>query len=366
MKKIILATIVLLLCCDVSLLFAQEQSPAQDKQRLEQLKRLQQLSERQQAQQQQQQQQRLLLQQAQQQAQASVAAGKQPGQAFSADGQGQAVPANKTNAPVSQQMVSSQDDLINEAAFRAMTQSQMPLTPQQIMRLRQMFNSRQFASATSPTTPPKPSATSQFVSLAPGSTPPVIRLSQGFVSSLVFLDSTGAPWPIEAYDLGNPTAFNIVWDKKSNTLMVQASSLYTYGNLAVKLKDLSTPVMLTLIPGQKSVDYRVDLRIQGYGPMAHPSPGGQGLPGTENPVLLSILDGVPPPGAQLLKVPGGGAQVWEKEGKFFVRTRFTILSPGWISTMSSADGMKAYEMPKTPILLVSEHGRVMQIKIQGL
>jgi len=273
---------------------------------------------------------------------------------------------------VAQQQIEQQlqetdpQDIIDEAAFRAALGNAFPLTPEQVLRLREMYEAIQFADSSSPGTPPRPTTASQFVGLDPGATPVVIRLAQGFVSSLVFLDSTGAPWEVTAYDLGNPEAFNVQWDRISNTLMVQANELYTYGNLAVRLKGLTTPVMLTLMPGQQAVDYRVDLRVQGLGPNAVPLPTGHGLPESVDPILLSILDGVPPPGGRELMVSGGEAQVWEQENKLFLRTRLTVLSPAWLSTMSSADGMRVYEMHKTPVLLVSNQGRVVQLKIEGL
>ena len=229
-----------------------------------------------------------------------------------------------------------------------------------------MHDTTEFATESPSGTPPKPTATSQFVNLSPGSTPPVIRLAQGFVSSLVFLDSTGAPWPISAYDLGDPVSFNIQWDKTSNTLMIQALKLYNYGNLAVKLKGLNTPVMLTLIPGQKAVDYRVVLRIQGYGPNASSLPLEEGIPPNASDVLLHVLEGVPPQGSLHLTVTGGDARAWLLGEKIYVRTNLTILSPGWIASMTSADGMHAYELQKAPVLLVSWHGKVMQLKVEGL
>lgn len=255
---------------------------------------------------------------------------------------------------------------IRNQAFNAVLQNQLPMTPEQIQRLRQLFNQAQFAATSSPTTPPRPTATSQLVNLAPGSTPPVIRLAQGFVSSLVFIDSTGAPWPIEAYDIGNPGAFNIQWNKSDNTLMIQSTTLYTYGNLAVRLQGLNTPVMLTLIPGQKAVDYRVDLRIQALGPNAV-APAVIGLPATPNPELLGVLDGVPPAGSTAVEVSGcGGVEVWMRKEQMFVRTRYTIISPGWVATMSSADGMKAYQMVKSPLLLIAQNGKIVPLKVDGL
>jgi len=256
--------------------------------------------------------------------------------------------------------------VVDDLAFEGVEQQLFPLKPAKIKKLRRLYNQTEYAKELPVDTPPKPTATSQFVNLSPGSTPPVIRLSQGFVSSLVFLDSTGAPWPISAYDLGDPSAFNIQWDKTSNTLMIQSSKLYTYGNLAVRLRGLNTPVMLTLIPGQKAVDYRVDLRVQGYGPNAKSMPMEEGLPPSASDVLLHVLDGVPPQGSTRLTVSGGDARAWLLESKMFVRTNLTILSPGWIGSMTSADGMHAYEMQKSPVLLVSWHGKVMQLKVEGL
>lgn len=272
---------------------------------------------------------------------------------------------NKSNVPAEIAPISDQE-LIDDNAFNGVTRQLFPLTPERVIELRQMYDTAQFAEQSPSGTPPKPTATSQFVNLSPGSTPPVIRLAQGFVSSLVFLDSTGAPWPISAYDLGDPTSFNIQWDHSGNTLMIQAMKLYNYGNLAVKLKGLNTPVMLTLIPGQKAVDYRVDLRVQGYGPNSAALPLEEGIPPNASDVLLHVLEGVPPQGSQHLTVTGGDARAWLFGDKIFVRTNLTILSPGWIASMTSADGMHAYEMQKSPVLLVSWHGKVMQLKVEGL
>ena len=276
------------------------------------------------------------------------------GASFSQDGQKKSKPTAVS------------DEVIDERAFDGLTKQLFPLSGDKIIELHKDYQNTEFAVAAAAGTPPKPTATSQFVNLSPGSTPPVIRLAQGFVTSLVFLDSTGAPWPISAYDLGDPTSFNIQWDKVSNTLMIQAMKLYNYGNLAVRLKGLNTPVMLTLIPGQQAVDYRVDLRIQGYGPNANNLPLEEGIPPNANDILLHILEGVPPPGSQRLTVTGGDARAWLLGDKIFVRTNLTVLSPGWLGSMTSADGMHAYEMQKSPVLLVSWHGKVMQLKVEGL
>ena len=278
-----------------------------------------------------------------------------------------AIETNKAAAAKDEQALSvAENERVEELAFESVTEQVFPLKPEEIIRIKQLYHTNEYAQQSPAGTPPKPMATSLFVNLSPGSTPPVIRLSQGFVSSLVFLDSTGAPWPINAYDLGDPSAFNIQWDKTSNTLMIQANKLYTYGNLAVRLRGLNTPVMLTLIPGQKAVDYRVDLRVQGYGPHAKAMPMDEGIPQAANDILLHVLEGVPPEGSARLTVSGGDARAWILNDRMYIRTNLTILSPGWIGSMTSADGTHAYEMQKSPVLLVSWHGKVMQLKVEGL
>ncbi len=257
-----------------------------------------------------------------------------------------------------------EDITLRDDAFIGMTREQLPLSPDQIKSLKEMFTEVQRAQAADSGTPPKPTSTMIKLNLSHGATPPVIRLQAGFVSSLVFLDAGGSPWPVKAYDLGDPRAFNIQWNKKSNTLMVQAVSQYKVGNLAVILDGLSTPIMITLIPGQNAVDYRVDLYVPEIGP--NTSISQSSLPGKSDPQLLNVLNGVSPPGARELEVSGGEAQIWKYQGKLFVRTRMTILSPGWISHLRSADGMQAYHLNKAAVILASQNGKMLKLIVKGL
>lgn len=272
--------------------------------------------------------------------------------------------SNSVEASADNDKASVSIQSLNKAAFGSMAQTMLPMSPEQIKRLRGLFNQTQAAAATTPGTPPRPTISSQYVKLEPGATPTVIRLAEGYVTTLAFLDSTGQSWPVDNYDIGNPQAFNIQWDKKSNLLMIQATSLYNVGNLAVQLRGLETPVMVTLISGQKAVDYRVDLRVPGNGPNAKALLG-RNLPQSADPALLNILEGVPPPGNTALKISGGLAQAWLAGDHLYLRTRLTLISPAWIATMSSPDGMKAYEMPKTPLILGFEDGQSIQLKVEG-
>ena len=252
-----------------------------------------------------------------------------------------------------------------KAAFSALLQQNMPLSPQQVVQLRQQIDMAQRAAAILPVVPPKPVSSTIMMNLAPGSTPPVIRLAQGYVSSIVFVDSTGAPWPIAAFDIGNPKNVNIQWDGKSNILLMQAVAPYGSGDIVFRLVGLPTPITLELISGQRVVDYRVDVHVPGLGPNAKDIPIGSGLPESANSLLLGVLDGVAPAGSKQLMVRGADGLAWVLGEKLYLRTRFTVLSPGWVSTMTSIDGMHAYELPKTSSVLISRYGEPFELRIEG-
>jgi intracellular multiplication protein IcmK len=253
----------------------------------------------------------------------------------------------------------------SEAAFNAMMQQNMPLAPRQVVKLRQQIDVSQRAAAIPATVPPKPVSSTLMINLAPGTTPPAIRLAQGYVTSLVFVDTTGAPWPIAAFDIGNPKAVGIQWDGKSNILLMQSITPYSYGDIVIRLVGLPTPLTLELVSGQRVVDYRVDIHIPEIGPNTKELPMGTTLPGSANQLLLGVLDGVAPTGSRPLVVHGADAQAWLLGEKLYLRTRFTLLSPGWIGTMASLDGMHAYELPKTSSVLISRYGEPAELKIEG-
>lgn len=252
-----------------------------------------------------------------------------------------------------------------DIAFNQLLQQNMPLSPQQVLELHQQIDVSQRAAATPPVVPPKPVSSTLMINLAPGTTPPAVRLAQGYVSSLVFVDSTGAPWPIAAFDIGNPKAVNIQWDGKSNILILQAVNPYSNGDIVVQLVGLPTPITLELVAGQRVVDYRVDIHVAGIGPNTKELPIGTALPNSANQLLLGVLDGVAPAGSKPLSVKGIDALAWLLGERIYLRTRFTVLSPGWIGTMVSSDGMHAYEIPRTSSVLISRYGEPVEIRIEG-
>lgn len=253
----------------------------------------------------------------------------------------------------------------SKEAFNRMMQQNVPLTPQQVVKLRQMIDTSQRAAAIPANIPPKPVSSTLMINLAPGATPPAIRLAQGYITSLVFVDSTGSPWPIAAYDIGDPKKITPQWDGKSNILLLQAVSAYGDSDLIIRLVGLPTPITLLLVSGQRVIDYRTDIHVSGIGPNSKDLPTGTGLPGSANQLLLNVLDGIAPSGSRQLKVQGGDCLAWLLGDKMYLRTRFTVLSPGWIGRMVSPDGMHAYEIQQSSSVLISQYGSPVELKIEG-
>ncbi len=262
---------------------------------------------------------------------------------------------------------SNEKRAMEDQAFQLLLEKALPMSPDQIKLLRKLYDVTQKAVATSPSAPPTPKSSSSVISLEPGKTPPVVRLSAGFVTSLVFTDSTGSPWPLVSYTLGDPSLFNIQWDQKSNTLFVQSLKTYSHGNLAVTLHDNPTPVMISMVSGQKEVDFRLDFQIAGRGPEATaPIMTESSSDAKINPILINVLDGIPPKGSVKLGVSGNQGDAWLSGDTLYFRSKLVVLSPAWIGTISSPDGTHVYHMKHTPSILASKDGQTIDIRLTGL
>lgn len=250
-------------------------------------------------------------------------------------------------------------------AFKQLLENQSPLTPDQILELRRQHDQIQKATMTPTTAPPRPVSSTIEIDLSPGFAPPLIRLAAGYVSSIVFVDETGKPWPLSDYSLGNSKDFNIQWDKKTHTLFMQSNTPYATGNMAIRLAKLSTPISISLVAGQKEVDYRLDLQIKARGPNAE-APISNSLPQSTPRYLINALDGIPPPKSQELAVHGGQGRAWLFDNKLIFRSNLTVLSPAWTHSVSSPDGTHVYELAQTSLILASQQGKPIKINIKGI
>jgi intracellular multiplication protein IcmK len=254
---------------------------------------------------------------------------------------------------------------IRSEAFDAALTGLFPLKPEEIEGLLQRYDQTERAAQTPPYAQPKPQINVQTISLDPGVMPPSIRTAAGNVTTVNILDMTGAPWPVQ--DITWAGDFEIIQPEEGGHIIrITPSSKFAVGNMVVRLLTLKTPITFSLKAERDVVDYRVDARIPEYGPFAEPQlidGGAQLVAGS--PTLTSILDGVAPTGSTKLQVSGvdGRTTAYKLSGTTYVRTPLTLLSPGWQSSVSSADGMNVYALSDTPVLLLSDAGKFQRAKL---
>jgi len=184
---------------------------------------------------------------------------------------------------------------------------------------------------------------------------------------VTIMDISGAPWPIQ--DLTYAGNFEVVTPEPgAHVIRITPMSDFAYGNVSVRLVELNTPITFILKAQRDKIHYRFDARIPEYGPYAEMPiiQGGISISAADGDIAM-ILDGIVPPDAQKLDVVGvdGRTTAYEFADMTYVRTPLTLLSPGWTSSVSSADGMNVYAMARAPVILLSDNGQVVRARLLG-
>jgi intracellular multiplication protein IcmK len=256
-----------------------------------------------------------------------------------------------------------------DAAFQATLNGAFPLKPEEIFELLDRYRDVREASESRIGGAPSPEITMETVSLDPGSKPPMIKLSPGHVTTLNILDMTGQPWPIQ--DLSWGGNFEVIQPNEGeNIVRISPMKAHEVGNLSIRLLELQTPVIFSLSTNLDTVQYRFDAQIPEYGPYAEtpmidngPSVTGAQAGGGD---MIRVLEGTPPAGASKLNVDGvdGRTTAYDVAGQIYVRTPHTLLSPGWSNSIKSADGTTVYIINKSPVLLLSDRGKMTRAMIE--
>lgn len=270
-----------------------------------------------------------------------------------------------------------------DQAFDAALQGLLPLRPEEIRKLLEHFDRTQ-ESVELPVYPaPKPEVTVETLSLDPGTAPKVIKVAYGYVTTLNMVDSTGAPWPIQNITwAGNFDVVEVSTGETGgggegeseitnyeNVLRITPQSEFAYGNMSISMIGLKTPVIISLETSRDIVHYRFDAIIPESGPFAQTPIIDQGTEGLElaagNVDMSSILGGVAPPGAVRMEVSGVDSRTsaYRHAGLTYLRTPLTLLSPSWISSASSADGLRVYAMNYAPVVLLSDKGKTVRARL---
>lgn len=255
--------------------------------------------------------------------------------------------------------------IARESAFEATINGALPLRPEEIRELLDRYRDVREASESRIGGSPTPEIAFETISLDPSALPPVIKLSPGHVTTLNIVDITGKPWPVRDISWGGN--FEVIQPQQGeHVIRISPMKAHEVGNLSMQLLDLDTPVTFTLRTQLDEVQYRFDAQISEYGPNAE-------IPAMETPLtinagnsdIVKILDGAPPSGAEKLDVSGvdGRTTAYDYGGQIYVRTPLTLLSPGWQNSVTSADGTKVYVINPSPVLLLSDKGKMARATI---
>ncbi|EQD35228.1 IcmK protein, partial [mine drainage metagenome] len=139
---------------------------------------------------------------------------------------------------------------------------------------------------------------------------------------------------------------------EQNSFFAKAKRYGSIGNVAVFLKNLPTPIIITLLAGQRNSDYRVDFRVPAY------LAAKDGKPGYEkkwfDDRLASATMGITPQGCERYHASAKEVMAWgcggsapSEQQTMIVRVDGMLLSPSPIDgkKVDSLDGTKVYEVP---------------------
>lgn len=265
---------------------------------------------------------------------------------------------------------------------------QSQLTPQQLMAIKDIELKKARVTASPYNNNPNPIVRTLAVTLNPGETPPIIRVSKNLLTTIVFTDNDGNAWEIEKVAL-NRNQFSDSASKPMNTessaqpstnqtsagqtsnngassndqagtgytgesldrtpkkgtniLTIEPLEAIAYGNMSVTLKGKTMPIIFLLTAGQPDVDIRVDARIPGRSPDAPYKVGSFNNPTPDiDNNALAFLDGTIPSDAVSLIANDPAAQAWEYGNSLYVKTRLDVLYPNYHSRASTPDGINIY------------------------
>lgn len=256
--------------------------------------------------------------------------------------------------------------------FELSTEQVLPLTPEQIRAFKSKVGDT--TQAMRPLEPPKMVTRSAKLKLEPGVTPPALQVAPGYVSTVLFYDSSGAPWPITSITVGNANKFSVQHNenlKPGNMITVSPLSRHSHTNLAVTLQNQSLPVVLSVKTDDAERgaihDSLVSFSATMRGPLAEkPTIGGVAATSVVDETMLGFVDGVPPASAKFLNcVPRtDGVSVWKYDGQIYVRSRHAAVWPAWNMVANGTGDVRVYKMPVVPSIMLSVNGATQTLSLE--
>jgi intracellular multiplication protein IcmK len=242
-----------------------------------------------------------------------------------------------------------------------------PLSPSEILGLREELNRRAAAINQPLDRVAKPVRRLVPLDISPGSTPEVIRMAYSQGSVISFVDAAGRPWPVLTADNFNPSGFDSALIGVNGVSVGVKHPAARSGSIAVLLEGMNSPVSFSVMTGQPEVDYNVEVQLPRYLP-GQPAPVGavEQIRSLGAADLMNFLLNTPPREARVLTSDSPNVTAWQiSPERMIVRTEALVASPAWQRRQSSTAGMSVYDLPLTSRVLIAAQGQMMSVRVSG-
>lgn len=264
----------------------------------------------------------------------------------------------------------SKEELEAQAIFEESLNLMMPLTDEQIQEYREHSDKRERALL-----PVSPSLNSRTVrvSLEPGLSPVKVFTTANIATSLVFHDVTGQPWAITSVTNGGSNFFQILRPELPDGNLLNVMPMQDYGSstIIVTLAEKDVPLVIRLEADsvrspERKADALVLFQLAHHGPNAH-IPVIADIKEIVTSDMLAFLDRVPPEDAVRVRLssPQEKLVIWKHNNKHYIRTSDTLVWPAWSAVVNGAGGVKCYETPLTPRIMLSVDGTMQSIAFEN-
>lgn len=261
-------------------------------------------------------------------------------------------------------------DLI-KTGFKEQHDMVLPLVPQQIQAYKQHVDGTKRAIVEEK---PQTSAGSRNLKLDASAEIQEILLTPGYITTVVFYDSTGEPWPITSCSVGNPNAFQVILPEgllPGNMINIQGLQKFANSNIVLTIKDFSLPVVMNLqttgMKGKGAItNSMVSFRANRMGPNAKQPIIGRPIQTSITKTMMTFLNGVPPREAIYISSVSerGDMDMWRYNGSLYLRTYSPVVWPAWNLLANGSEGLILYKLPDVPNVLVSVSGKKVSLDIE--
>jgi intracellular multiplication protein IcmK len=267
------------------------------------------------------------------------------------------------------------------SAQREYEQAKKNLLPLGPAEIRDFRNSRDAAQAAGfGGAPPQLKNREVSIGMAPGEQAPTVRLAPPFIAGVIFVDTSGAPWPITSVEgaAASEGMFSVGWDAEGkvpphNLLTVRPLTNHVSANAVVTLQGCELPVGIVFDADSRNehglapteIDGLLTVKLWRLGPAAQrPAVGPLPEPAL-NPRLRQFLYDTPPEGARDMPLDPPVGKAWALDGHLYLRTDRALRWPAWTAQAKAPGGVAIYELPSVPSLLVSIDGQTVSILVGG-